>query len=317
VNAVETAKARRSSVIRAYIDLTRLHFGFAWPILFCSGLMLAFAIEGGFDWVTLLKGALIGFLGFEAGFVLNDYVDRDLDKKDVEGRLTNYWRPFKERPLASGLISGRQALTLFFILVALTVLLILTLPYPHSLYLLVLLVYCYGVEYFYQVHKRKQTHPIAQLLGRTDFALFPVAGYLMVGDPDMTILLYFLFFYPFAEAHLGANDLIDVDNDKARGMRSVTVLYGVDGTARWVLLFTAVHFITATIFAIYLGWYVLIGFAIGFALLVIANRAIRKGMTPEATMKVLPMFHITMLVYSLTLIIVAALSIHYGFDLGP
>ena len=315
----EEAKERsgRSGVIRAYIDLTRLHFGFAWPILFCSGLMLAFAMEGGFDWITLLKGVLIGFLGFEAGFVLNDYVDRELDKKDVEGRLTNYWRPFKERPLASGLVSGRQALTLFFILVAITVLLILTLPYPNSLYLLVLLVYCYGVEYFYQVHKRDQKYPLAQLLGRTDFALFPVAGYLMVGEPGTTVLLYFLFFYPFAEAHLGANDLIDVVNDKARGMRSVTVLYGVDGTARWVMLFTAAHFVTATIFALYLGWYVLIGFGIGFVLLVIANRAIRKGMTPEATMKVLPMFHVTMLVYSLTLIIVAALSIHYGIDLGP
>jgi 4-hydroxybenzoate polyprenyltransferase len=158
---------------------------------------------------------------------------------------------------------------------------------------------------------------MAQLLGRTDFALFPVAGYLMVGEPGMTILLYFLFFYPFAEAHLGVNDLIDVENDKARGMRSVTVLYGVDGTARWVLLFTAVHFVTATIFAAYLGWYVLIGFVIGFALLVIANRAIRKGMTPEATMKVLPFFHVTMLVYSLSLIIVAAASIYYGFDLVP
>ncbi len=311
------AKAGSSSLIRAYIDLTRLHFGFAWPILFCSGLMLAFAIEGDFDWLTLFKGVLIGFLGFEAGLVLNDYVDRELDKKDIEGSLTNYWRPFKERPLASGLISSRQALTLFFILVAMTVLLILTLPYPNSLYLLVLLVYCYSVEYFYQVHKRKQTRPIAQLLGRTDFALFPVAGFLMVGEPGMTILLYFLYFYPFAEAHLGANDLIDAENDKARGMRSVTVLFGVAGTARWVLLFTAVHFVTATIFVAYLGWYVLIGFVIGFALLVIANRAIRKGMTPQATMKVLPLFHVTMLVYSLTLIIVAALSIHYGVDLGP
>ncbi len=169
MNEEATTKAVPSSVIRAYIDLTRLHFGFAWPILFCSGLMLAFAIEGGFDWWTLAKGALIGFLGFEAGFVLNDYVDRELDKKDVEGRLTNYWRPFKERPLASGLISGRQALTLFFILVALTVLLILTLPYPNSLYLLVLLVYCYGVEYFYQVHKRKQTHPHRSAVGANRF----------------------------------------------------------------------------------------------------------------------------------------------------
>ena len=27
---------------------------------------------------------MIGFFGFEAGFVLNDYVDRELDKRDVE-----------------------------------------------------------------------------------------------------------------------------------------------------------------------------------------------------------------------------------------
>ena len=303
-------KGTRKETVAAYIDLTRLQFGFAWPLLFCSGLFLAFVAYGGFDWVVLLKAIFIGFLGFEAGLVLNDYIDRELDKKDVEADLTNYWRIFKKRPISSGLISARSALALFLILVALTVLLILTLPAPHSYYLLVLLVYCYGVEYFYQVHKRKQKHPVAQLIGRTDFALFPVAGYLVIGHPDAIALLYFLFFYPFALAHLGANDLIDVENDKARGMRSVTVLYGIRGTARWILLFTFLHFVTAVVFAAYLGWYVLIGFAVGFALLSLANLSILRKGTPKATLKVLPFFHVTMIVYSLSLVIIAALSIY-------
>ncbi|WP_269850098.1 UbiA prenyltransferase family protein [Methanosarcina horonobensis] len=85
--------------LKAYIDLTRAHFLPAWPLIFCSGLVLAFANYGGFSWTLIIKAALIGLLGFEAGFVLNDYVDRNRDRLDVENTLTKYWRPFKERPI--------------------------------------------------------------------------------------------------------------------------------------------------------------------------------------------------------------------------
>lgn len=126
--------------VKAYIDLTRLQFGFAWPLLFCSGLFLAFMHSDSYDWVLVVKAVLIGFFGFEAGFVLNDYVDRDYDKKDVESNLTNYWRLFKKRPISEGLISAEKALGLFFVLMAITVILIFSLPYPHSLYILGIMV---------------------------------------------------------------------------------------------------------------------------------------------------------------------------------
>jgi 4-hydroxybenzoate polyprenyltransferase len=292
--------------LKGFVDLTRLHFGFAWPLLFCSGLLLAFWQYGGFDEVVLLKAIAIGFFGFEAGFILNDYVDREYDKRDVEEDMTRYWRMFKERPIPSGAISPRAALLLFFLFAGIAIALIATLPYPHSLYLLIILLYAYGVEVFYQIKKRKQRYPVAQLIGRTDFALFPVAGYLMVGSPDLIALLYFLFFYPFAMAHLGANDLADFKNDLARKMKSVTVLYGLSGTARWVLAFTLLHFCAALLFALFLGWQVLIGFAIGFVLLGIANYFIMKRKTPAMGLKFLPMFHVTMIVYSVTLIAFAA-----------
>ncbi len=288
--------------LKAYIDLTRLQFGFAWPLLFCSGLFLAFQNYGGFDWILVLKAILIGFFGFEAGFVLNDYVDRNRDKKDVEATLTNYWRMFKKRPISSGLITPKQALVLFFVLVALTSVLIATLPYPHSLYLFIIMIYCYSVECFYQIHKRNEKYPLAQLLGRTDFALFPVAGYLVVGKPDLTALLYFVFFYPFAMAHLGANDLVDIENDKARDMKSVTVLYGLKGTAVWILVFTLLHYVTGSVFAFHLGTIALAGFIVGFVLLAVANIVIMKQKTSQATLKVLPLFHVTMIIYSVSLI---------------
>jgi 4-hydroxybenzoate polyprenyltransferase len=290
--------------IKAYVDLLRLHFFFAWPTLFCSGLFLSFGTYGGFSWLAVIRAAAIGFLGFEAGFVLNDYVDRELDKKDVEfDKATKYWRVFKERPIPAGLISPRSALTLFLLLVASTSVLILTLPYPHSLYVLTIMAYSYCAEYFYQVKKRDQAFPLAQLLGRTDFSLFPVAGYLCNGNPDMIALLYFMFFYPFAEVHLGVNDMIDVVNDQARGLKTIPILYGMKGASYWILLFTAIHYVTGIFFLTALGTVTLAGFAVGFLLLAIVNYVILKNNTAQAALKVLPLFHITMLLYSGSIIL--------------
>jgi 4-hydroxybenzoate polyprenyltransferase len=287
-------------ILREYIDLTRLQFFFAWPLLFSSGYLLATLTYGGFSWLELAKVALIGLFGFEAGLVLNDYIDRDYDKKDIEpGRLTRYWRLFGTRPIPAGLIAPVQALTLFGVLAGITVMLVLTLPYPHSLYVLLLMVYCYVIEIFYQMEKRiPQAFPFPQIIGRTDFALFPVAGYLCIGSPDVNALLYFLFFYPFALAHLGANDLIDELNDQARGLRTIPTIYDTERTAYWIAGFTVIHIMMAFLFIIRLGLLARAGIVAGLVLLVIANVVILKNRTPDATLKVLPLFHLAMVLYA-------------------
>ena len=288
-----------NATLRAYIDLTRLQFSFAWPLLFCSGYLLATVTYGGFAWFDLLRVVLIGFFGFEAGLVLNDFIDREYDRKDIEtGKLTKYWRVFGTRPIPAGLISPRNAIALFLILAAIAACLILTLPAPHSVYVLILMIYCFAIEIFYQEEKRNQKFPFAQLIGRTDFALFPVAGYLCLGNPDLNALLYFVFFYPFALAHLGANDLIDVANDRVRGMNTIPTLFSMNGTAYWIAGFTAVHAVTALIFMTRLGWIARIGIIAGLALLLYANAVILKEKSPDATLKVLPCFHVAMVLYA-------------------
>ena len=288
------------ATLRAYIDLTRLQFSFAWPLLFCSGYLLATITYGGFAWLDLVRVALIGFFGFEAGLVLNDYIDREYDRKDIEtDKLTKYWRVFGTRPLSAGLVSPRNAVALFLILAAVTACLILTLPAPHSVYVLILMVYCFAIECFYQEEKREQKFPFAQLIGRTDFAFFPVAGYLCIGNPDLNALLYFAFFYPFALAHLGANDLIDVVNDRARGMNTIPTMYSMNGTAYWISGFTAVHILTAIIFMTRLGWIARIGICAGLILLLYANAMILKDRSPGTALKVLPCFHIAMVLYAM------------------
>lgn len=290
--------------LKAYIDLTRLHFFFVWPLLFCSGLFLSFPRYGGFSWLLVGKAVLIAFFGFESGFVLNDYVDREVDKKDVEyDKLTRYWRPFGQRPIPSGVISPNHAITFFFLLVAVTSTFIVTLPYPNSAYVFAIMVYSYGVEIFYQVKKRRQGSPLAQLIGRTDFSLFPVAGYLCNGQPDATALLYFVFFYPFAQAHLGANDIIDVANDNARDLKTIPLLYGTKRTKYWILFFTLLHVAGAALFVRVLGLITIYGITAGLLLLLGANILILRGENSADWLKALPLFHIAMLVYIVSMII--------------
>jgi 4-hydroxybenzoate polyprenyltransferase len=289
-----------NATLRAYIDLMRLQFSFAWPLLFSSGYLLATMHYGGFAWFVLVKVALIGFFGFEAGLVLNDYIDRDIDKKDVDrDRLTKYWRLFGTRPLPAGLIPPRQALAVFGVLAGITAVLILTLPYPHSVYVLLLMVYCYVIEVFYQEEKRiPQVFPFPQVIGRSDFALFPVAGYLCAGLPDSTAFLYFIFFYPFALAHLGVNDLIDEVNDRARGLRTIPTIYDAERTAYWIAGFTIIHVMMAFLFINRLGPVARAGIGAGLVLLVIANIVILKYRTADAALRVLPLFHIAMVLYT-------------------
>jgi 4-hydroxybenzoate polyprenyltransferase len=266
--------------------------------------LLAFENYGGFSWSLIIRAALIGLLGLEAGMVQNDYVDREIDKRDVEfDKLTRYWRPFRKRPIPSGSVSPQEALGLFFLLVTFCLALVATLPYSNSLYLFILMPVSYSLQYFYQVKKRSQKLPLAQLLGRIDVALFPVAGYLCHGRPDKTVLCYFLFFYPWVMAHLGVNDLVDIENDRARGMKTVTVLYGMKGTARWILFFTVVHFLVAPLFLMELGSVALVGFMVGFFLLGVANYMIMREKSPKAGLRALPMFHLTMAIYVSSIIL--------------
>ncbi len=292
--------------IKGYLDLLRLHFFFVWPTLFCAGLFAGFFFYGNFSLTTVLQAVLIGFLGFEAGLVLNDILDANIDKKELpsDNKLTKYWRPFGKRPISQALISRNQAVAVFVVLVALTVTVIFTLPYPNSLYVFAIMATCYCLEAFYQLKKRHEKIPIAQVIGRIDFALFLVAGYLVVGQPDLNALLLFLFFYPLALAHLGVNDLIDVKNDVAKGMNTIPTLYSVKFTAYWILAFSIWHFVMAIVFLINLGTLLPIaGFAVSLTLLAIANLKIMKEKTPEATIKVLPMFHLAMLIYAITIIL--------------
>ena len=112
-----------------------------------------------------------------------------------------------------------------------------------------------------------------------------------------------LFFYPLAQAHLGVNDIADFANDRVKKMKTIPVLYGIKGAGYWVLMFSLLHFVSATIFLNVLGTVSIIGFAAGFILLTIANYIILTGKSAASGMKALPLFHVTMLIYAISVIL--------------
>jgi 4-hydroxybenzoate polyprenyltransferase len=292
--------------LKAYFDLTRLHFFFVWPTLFCAGLFLAFHFNASFSSLLILKAVLIGFFGFEAGLILNDIVDANIDKCELasDDTFTKYWRPFGERPIPRGLISRQAAIILFATFVTITSALIFTIAFPQSLYVFIIMIVCYCLEIFYQLKKRKEKFPVAQMIGRIDFALFLVAGYLCAGNPDWAALMLFLFFYPLAEAHLGVNDLIDFANDEARGMKTIPVLYGMKTTTHWILAFSILHLVAAAAFLYVFGsFFVLAGFAISFLLITVGNAMILRQKDSKTGIKALPLFHSAMLIYAITIIV--------------
>lgn len=290
-------------MLRPYLDLVRIHFAPAWPLLFCSGTLLASKVYGGLTWTLVLTVVLIALFGFSAGLVMNDYVDRDLDHRDVNNRLTRYWRPFGTRPLADGTVSPARARFLAVVLGGLALVAILTLPYPHRVYIIAIMGWSYLAEFAYQRLKRRQRYPVAQLLGRTDFALFPVAGYLALGHPDLGALLYFVFFYPFALAHLGVNDMADITNDRARDLRTIPMLYGMAGAARWVLVFSLFHGAAAVLFAGLLGLPGRLGLVGGLALVMVANLLLLRRPEEDVGLKALPCFHGAMVLYAVGIIL--------------
>ena len=289
--------------LKAYLDLTRAHFAVVWPLLFISGLLIAFRDNNYFSLPLLIIVFFIGLFGFEAGMVLNDIVDRKIDKLGNDNEFTKYWRPFKERPLSGDIISFREALIIFIIFIGITLILIATLPFPNNLYLFIIMVYAYSVEIFYQKKKGHQQYPIAQLIGRTDLTLFPVAGYLCYGQFSVTIVFIMLFIYPWAQAHLGLNDLGDFENDKAKDLKTITTLYGIKGNIKWIAYFTVfnIGFALLLLF-LKLGMIALIGFSLSFILLITANITLLKNQTSSTAIKLLPRYHASLLIYILSMI---------------
>ncbi len=82
------------------------------------------------------------------------------------------------------------------------------------------------------------------------------------------------------------------------GLSTIPILYDMPRTTFWIFGFTIIHAMMALLFMTRLGWIGRAGIIIGLTVLMAANGVILKNQTPEAALKMLPLFHVTMLLYA-------------------
>jgi 4-hydroxybenzoate polyprenyltransferase len=90
-------------------------------------------------------------------------------------------------------------------------------------------------------------------------------------------------------------------------MFSVTVLYGLGGTVFWIVGFSAIHACTTRLFLRVLGGIARFGLLAVLALLLAANRVIVRRQDQAGGLRVLPLFHLTLLIYSVSIILDAVI----------
>jgi len=209
--------------LRDYALLMRLHrpigtLLLGWPTLWA----LWIAGQGRPDWRVLLVFVLGVLLMRSAGCVINDYADRDLDPHVERTR---------DRPIAAGRVSPREALVLFAVLCLVAFALVLTL----NRLTIALSVVGAFLAATYPFLKR-YTHLPQFYLGMAFGWGIPMAFAALTGDVPPVAWVLFAANIAWAVAYDTAYAMVDRDDDLKVGVKSTAILFG-----RYDRLMVGVH----------------------------------------------------------------------------
>ncbi len=233
----------------AYIQLMRLDKPIGillllWPTLW--GLWVA--ADGLPPWIVLSVFVAGVVLMRSAGCIINDYADRKVDR---------HVRRTAERPLTAGVISEREALLLFALLIVTAFLLVLTMN-PLTIRLSFVAV---ALAIIYPFMKR-YTHLPQLFLGAAFGWAIPMAFAAVTGEVPAGAWLLFLATLCWAVVYDTMYAMVDREDDLKVGIRSTAILFG-----RWdrVLIglfqLTMVGLLTLAGREFGLGWIFYLGLA--------------------------------------------------------
>ena len=225
--------------LRDYALLMRLHrpigtLLLGWPTLWA----LWIAGQGQPDWRVLLVFVLGVLLMRSAGCVINDYADREFDPHVERTR---------DRPIAAGRVSPREALVLFAVLCLVAFALVLTL----NRLTIALSVVGAFLAATYPFLKRYTSLP-QFYLGMAFGWGIPMAFAALTGDVPPVAWVLFAANIAWAVAYDTAYAMVDRDDDLKVGVKSTAILFG-----RYDRLMVGVHH------AVTLGLLAAVGFMAG------------------------------------------------------
>ncbi|MDQ6977329.1 MAG: 4-hydroxybenzoate octaprenyltransferase, partial [Ghiorsea sp.] len=196
-----------------YIRLMRLDkpigtFLLLWPTLWALWL----ATDGQPDPFILLVFVAGVFLMRAAGCVINDFADRKVDGKV---------KRTAHRPLATGEVTSKQALLLFFSLIALAFALVLTLDWNT----IVLSVVALFLAALYPFMKR-YTHLPQVFLGAAFGWAIPMVYMASTGEIPLEAWLLFIANILWVLSYDTMYAMVDYEDDIKVGIKSTAVLFG-------------------------------------------------------------------------------------------
>lgn len=199
--------------LTVYAQLTRLNRPIGILLLLWPTLWSLWLAAGGFPRWDLLVIFVLGVVVMRsAGCVINDYADRNFD-----GRVQRT----RDRPLATGAVSKREALTVFGVLCA-TALLLVLLTNRLTIQLSVgglLLACCYPFM-------KRYTHMPQIVLGAAFAWSIPMAFAAQRGELPHELWLIYLAVVLWTVVYDTFYAMVDRDDDRRVGIKSTAILFG-------------------------------------------------------------------------------------------
>jgi protoheme IX farnesyltransferase len=226
-------------LLKTYYALTKPGIIYGNALTAAGGFLLASGLSSHLDY-WLLLATLVGIsLVIACGCVLNNYIDRDIDKKMART---------KKRALANGLIPTRNAMLYasllglvgFVILIAYVNLLTVAIGFTGLIFYVI----------FYGVGKRRSVH--GTVIGSVSGAAPIVAGYCAVtGHFDKGALILFLILVCWQMPHFYAIAIYRLKDYKAAGLPVLPVTHGIDATKLQMLVYIAAFALAISLLTIY------------------------------------------------------------------
>jgi len=241
-----------------YAQLARLNrpignFLLLWPTLWALWL----AAEGWPNFGVLVIFILGVLIMRAAGCVINDYADRDFDR---------HVKRTRERPLTTGAVSEREALTLFILLCLIAFALVLLLN-PLTIMLSVVGV---ALAASYPFMKRHTYLPQVHLGAAFGWAA-PMAFAAQTGEVAPLAWLVFAAAIVWASIYDTQYAMVDRDDDIRIGIKSTAVLFG-----SYDRLMIGLLQILLTLLLAVIGWRAELGWAYYLALIAASALFIRQ-----------------------------------------
>ncbi|MBV7298682.1 4-hydroxybenzoate octaprenyltransferase [Enterovibrio paralichthyis] len=198
---------------RAFWQLTRMDRPIGSLLLLWPTLWALFLAADGWPSLNVLVVFVLGVVMMRAaGCVINDFADRNFD---------GHVKRTKARPLPSGLVTAKEALALFGLLILGAFLLVLTLD-PLTIKLSVVAVLLASVYPF----MKRYTHMPQLVLGMAFSWAIPMAYAAQSGELPPVAWMLFLANVAWTVAYDTLYAMVDRDDDLKIGIKSSAILFG-------------------------------------------------------------------------------------------